>query len=185
MSKVYVNQVGPQDQSALIDVTSIIQGINVTLPAHTSSLSNLTTRIGAEETKVQCVALGGTGATTATAARTALGAVGTATNATPFGAFNSSAGATSLVTSVTLTPTVQCRALVLCTFVGNGTLTAANITTTQGSIATSQFNFVSAGSGFGVVNLTNLTSTTISLNLTQTTSAGIFAGIVILLFPYT
>lgn len=185
MSQVYVNQIGPQDRSTQINVSSIISAVNTTVPQHTTQISSLTTRIGAEETKVQSVALGGTGATTAATARTNLAVVGTASNATPYGVFNSSAAATSLATSITLTPTVQCRALVMCTFVGNGSINAASLSSTQGAVATSQFNFATSGSGFGVVNLTNLTSTTITLNLTQNSSAGIFAGVVILLFPYS
>lgn len=185
MSKVYADSLGTQNRSSETDVSSIITAVNTTIPQQTSQISSLTTRMAAEEGKVQPISLGGTAATTAQAARTNLAVVGTATNAVPFGAFNSSNAATSLSTSVTLTPAVPSRALVMSTFVGNGTLSGASLATSQGTIATSQFNFATSGSGFGVINLSNLTSTTITLNLSQNTSAGIFAGIVVILLPYS
>ena len=185
MSKVYADYLGTQNRLSETTVSSIITAVNTTIPQQASQISSLTTRMANEEQKTQPVSLGGTGATTAQAARANLAVVGTATNAVPFGAFNSSNSATSLSTSVTLTPAVPSRALVMSTFVGNGTLSDARISTTQGTVATSQFNFSTSGSGFGVINLSSLTSTTITLNLSQNTSAGIFAGIVVILLPYS
>ncbi len=49
--------------------------INTQIASNTSDISSLTTRMSAEETKVQSIALGGTGATTALSALSSLGAL--------------------------------------------------------------------------------------------------------------